>query len=147
MITHILDKSLSANIKSFNEKIAQLDPTQRHKITIKDFTETRSELQNRCSHGWYNELHSNLGEETALGYKCFCKLNFGVGILRAEDDEFREMYDKAIKGLSYEKKLLIMQYLPVTSIMSTKQLSQYLELIKSHFYTYHGYDLRFPQDY
>jgi len=144
---HILDKSLSANVKSFNEKIAKLDPTQRHKITIKDFTETRSELQNNLSFAWYAELAKNLKEETAEGYRCYSKLHFGVPIMRIDDEEFRLVYDNVIKPLSYEKKLELMKYLPVTSLMNTKQLSQYLENMKEHFYTNHGYDLKFPNDY
>ena len=64
-------------------------------------------------------------------------------ILRAEDDEFRKVYDEAIKGLDYEKKLQIMKILPVTSIMTTAQLSAYLEAIKTDFMA-KGIMLEFP---
>lgn len=147
MITHILDKSLSANVKSFNDKVAKLDPTIKHKITIKDFTETRSELQNNLSFAWYAELAKNLKEETAEGYRCFSKLHFGVSIMRHEDEEFRKVYDLAIKPRTYEEKIEIMKYWPVTSLMSTKQLSEYLQTMKDYFYANHGYDLKFPNDY
>jgi HD-GYP domain-containing protein (c-di-GMP phosphodiesterase class II) len=133
----------SGLIKIINQK----DPTIRTVVTMKDFTETRSELQNRCSHGWYAELAANLKEYDAIGYKCFCKLHFGVPILRTEDGEFRQVYDTAIKKLTYEQKMEVMKYWPVTSIMNTKQLSSYLETMKEYFWQHNGYELKFPSDY
>lgn len=129
------------------EKINQLDPTERFVCEIKPFAEKRTELQNKISHAWYGELASNLKENDALGYKCFCKLHFGVAILRAEDDEFRQAYDLAVKPLSYEKKLEVMKILPITSIMKTKQLSAYLEAMKDYFMQHNGFELSFPPDY
>lgn len=145
-ITHILDKSVFGNEKSLNEKIATLDPTKKHKITIKPFTQTRSELQNALSFAWYAELANNLKEDTASGYRCFCKLHFGIGIMRADDEEFRKVYDTVIKKLSYEEKLKIMAILPVTSLMNTKQLTEYLDLMKAHYYEKNGYDLKYPDE-
>ena len=54
-------------------------------------------------------------------------------ILRAEDSEFRETYDSAIKGLTYEQKLRVMRILPVTSLMTKPQLSKYLEEVQKDF--------------
>ena len=147
MITHILDKKLAKNVANLNSIIANLDPTQRHTIKIKAFAETRSDLQNRLSHSWYGDLAENLKENDAIGYKCFCKLHFGVALMRAEDDEFREVYDAAIKALSYDNKLAIMKILPVTSLMNTKQLSSYLEQMKSYYLEHNGFDLKYPQYY
>lgn len=147
MITHVLDKKLAKNVANLNSIIANLDPLQRHTIKIKPFTETRSDLQNRLSHSWYGELAENLKENDAIGYKCFCKLHFGVPIMRAEEDEFREIYDTAIKALSYEKKLAMMKILPVTSLMNTKQLTSYLEQMKNYYFEHNGFDLKYPQDY
>ena len=147
MITHILDKQATKNVDNFNKIIANLDPTQRYTVKIKLFTELRSDLQNRLSHAWYGELADNIKETDAIGYKCFCKLNFGVPIMRAEEDEFREVYDCAIKALSYEKKLEIMKILPVTSLMNTKQLTCYLEQIKNYYFEHSDFDLKYPQDY
>lgn len=147
MLTHILDKKTPKNYETLLNKLESLDPTIKHVITIKTFTEKRSDLQNSLSHSWYSELAFNLKENDALGYKCFCKLHFGVGILRAEDEEFRTAYDLAIKPMSYEKKLEVMKILPVTSIMNTKQLTQYLDAMKSYFYDNHGFDLKYPNGY
>lgn len=94
----------------------------------------RSLDQNAISHAWYEQLSRENREDDALGWKCFCKLNFGVPILRAEDAEFREFYDGAIRSsLSYEQKLVAMKYLPVTSEMTKQQLSKYLEAMQGYF--------------
>ena len=131
------------NKKQFIQKIADLDPTVRWQATIVELKTNRSILQNDLSHAWYLQLSKELPEDNALGWKNFCKLNYGVPILRAEDEEFRLFYDSAIKKtLSYEKKLQAMNYLPVTSLMNTKQLSFYLEVVKDAFSN--RVELKFP---
>lgn len=102
------------------------------KMTIRTGKD-RSLDQNSISHCFYEQLARELKEDDALGWKCFSKLHFGVPILRTEDAEFREFYDASIKGMSYEKKLVAMKYLPVTSLMTKPQLSKYLEAMQAHF--------------
>ncbi len=103
----------------------------------------RSIDQNAISHAWYEQLARELKEDDALGWKSYCKLHHGVPILRAEDDEFREIYDGSLKHLSYEQKLKAMNYLPVTSLMTKTQLSKYLETMQSYFLPL-GVMLTFP---
>lgn len=105
----------------------------------------RSLDQNAISHAWYEQVARELREDDALGVKRYCKLHHGVPILRAEDEDFRAMYDAAFKRLSYEQKLKAMDYLPVTSIMTTAQLSRYLEEVQEDF-ARRGVRLEFPQD-
>lgn len=93
----------------------------------------RSLDYNSISHVWYAEIANQLKDEDALGWKNHCKLHFGVPLLRAEDEEFREIYDKSIKLLSYEKKLQAMKYFPVTSIMTNEQFGKYLQEIQLYF--------------
>ena len=104
----------------------------------------RSIPQNSISHKWYKQVANELREDTPLGIKQFCKLHFGVPILRAEDEEFRTLYDLVIKPLSYERKLAAMSAWPVTSLMNKSQLSQYLTAMQQ------GYDgrvrLEFPKE-
>lgn len=90
----------------------------------------RSLDQNSISHAWYEQISRELREETPLGIKNFCKLHYGVPILRAENEEFRQQYDTVLKPLSYDKKLIAMNFLPVTSLMTKAQLSQYLEAMQ-----------------
>jgi hypothetical protein len=101
--------------------------------------------QNAISHVWYGQLARELPEEDEKRWKATCKLWFGVPILRAEDDDFREFYDRAIKeSLSYEEKLEAMEFVPVTSRMNTAQLSKYLEAMQQHF-AKRGVQLEFPE--
>lgn len=94
----------------------------------------RSLDQNAISHAWYEQLARENREDDALGWKCFCKLNFAVPIMRAEDAEFRQFYDASIKSsLSYEQKIVAMKFLPVTSLMTKPQLSKYLEAMQGYF--------------
>lgn len=94
----------------------------------------RSLDQNAIAHAWYQQVADELREQSALQVKAECKLLYGVPILRAEDDEFREFYDGAVKNaLSYEQKLKAMEFIPVTSLMRVKQLSAYLVAMQEGF--------------
>jgi len=105
---------------------------------------SRSLDQNAISHAWYSQMALEDRQEDELGHRCYCKLHHGVPILRAEDAEFREFYDGALKGLTYEKKLAAMKYLPVTSLMTKPQLSKYLEAVQAD-YRGRGVYLEFPE--
>lgn len=106
----------------------------------------RSLSQNAISHVWYGQVSRELREQTAEDVRCECKLRFGVPILRAEDADFRELYDTAIRrNLSYEQKLMAMRYLPVSSLMTKQQLSRYLEAMQVE-YAPRGVVLEFPSE-
>lgn len=114
-------------------------------LTFK-FGKARTVDQNALSHAWYEQVARELREDDARGVKRFAKLHFGVPILRAEDAEFREVYDAVIKrNLSYEQKLIAMDMLPVTSRMTTKQISQYMQDVQDHYRT-KGVALEFPPE-
>ncbi len=102
----------------------------------------RSLDQNAHTHVWYGQIARELREDDELGWKCFCKLHFGVPIMRL-DEEFRECYDGSIKLLAYEQKLVAMRHWPVTSLMTKEQLSKYAEAVQAHFRTL-GVLLEFP---
>lgn len=104
----------------------------------------RSLDQNAISHVWYEQIAEELREDTALGVKRFCKLTMGVPILRADDAEFRELYDATVKPMPYEHKLRAMDLLDVTSLMDKGQFSQYLEAMQLH-YRERGVMLEFPE--
>lgn len=105
----------------------------------------RSVEQNAVLHGWFGQVARELREDDARGVKRFCKLHFGVPILRSEDEDFREAYDAVIKSMPYEKKLVAMDILPVTSVMTTKQLDQCMTDIQDH-YAAKGVVLVYPKD-
>ena len=114
------------------------------KVTVQT-SKPRSIDQNAISHTWYEQLARELPEDNAIGWKAYCKLHIGVPILRAEDESFRAFYDGALKnGLTYEQKLQAMAFVPVTSLMSKKQLSRFLETMQMEFIG-RGVVLEFPE--
>ena len=96
----------------------------------------RSIEQNRLQFLWLQEATEQLGEYRLEGYRAYCKLHFGVPILRGENEEFREAYDRVIRPHSYEDKLIMMSIpldFPVTRLMTTGQKKRYLDDIGDHF--------------
>jgi hypothetical protein len=133
------DTSLQNFIGSVRETYSKFKFVRANIKTGKD----RSLPQNAITHAWYEHLARELREESALGWKCYCKLHHGVPIMRAEDEEFRDAYDQVIKGLRYEQKLVAMRSWPVTSLMNKEQLSKYAEAMQADFRD-RGVLLEFP---
>ena len=69
----------------------------------------RSNRQNRTQRLWLQEAADQLGDESAEDKRAWCKLHLGVGILKAENEEWAEKYlqtlnEKIQKLESYEGK-------------------------------------------
>lgn len=94
---------------------------------------SRSLKQNSHSHAWYAQLARELPDRTSAGWKCYCKLHFAVPIMRAEEPDFRAMYDSKLRHLPYETKLDLMEWVPVTSLMTKAQLKAYETKMQEHF--------------
>lgn len=95
----------------------------------------RSLEANALSHVWYGEIGKRDPEHNAITARRFAKLHFGVVILRSESEEFRAAWDRMIKPrLSYEEKLDLMDWWPVTSLMDRAQMRQYLTAMQDHWY-------------
>ena len=90
----------------------------------------RSLEQNRTQFLWAREAADQRGDMTTDDVRCEWKLIYGVPILRAENDDFRAIYDEAIKPLPYPLKLKAMRFIPVTSEMTVKQMVAYLDTIQ-----------------
>jgi len=133
------DTSLQKAIGSLREEYRK---HSKLKVTVRD-SDNRSVDQNALSHAWYEQVSNELAQESALDVKCEAKLHCGVPILRADDEDFRQAYDVAIKGLTYEQKLEAMKFWPVTSLMTKRQLGLYLEAVQSY-YLKRGVVLEFP---
>lgn len=86
--------------------------------------------QNNMIYALYNRAAARLDGESPLTIKRYCKLHFGVPLLRVEDADFKDKWDRCIKrNLTYEQKLEVMDWFPVTSLMNTAQESQYIDNI------------------
>lgn len=96
----------------------------------------RSVEQNRLQRLLLNEIAEQLGDQTPEEVRGYCKLTLGVPILRAENEDFREKYDRIVKPLPYKTKLELMMEpidFPVTRLMKTDQKTRYLDGIYRHF--------------
>lgn len=108
----------------------------------------RSARQNRLNRQWMIDISTQLeGWETeyARGY---CKLHFGVPILRNDDEAFCAQYDAIVRPLPYESKLKLMMVpfdFGVTRLMGVKQMTAYLDAVHRHF-SEHGVALTDPGD-
>lgn len=119
------------------EDVVRLIRHRKLPVTVKITAgKPRSTKQNRLQRMWCIEAAEQLGDETAEEKRGYCKLHFGVPILRMEDEEFREAYDKHIKSLPYESKMACMMEpidFPVTRRMKTGQKKRYLDGMWDHF--------------
>ena len=128
------------------EEIKNLDEDAQWLVEIKKHN--RSEMQNRTVFMWYREIAKAKGDETATDVRAYCKLHYGVPILREDNDDFREDYDQIVSPLSYENKLKIMVEpldLPVTRIMSVDQMQRYMEEVEKYGYSF-GVELTIPNE-
>ena len=100
----------------------------------------RTAAQNRLQFLWYNAISQQKEDMSPVEVRGYCKLHFGVGIVKSGVGkiaaQFTEQYDEIIRPLTYEQKLSLMTppiELPVTSLMTVRQMTQYLEDINIHF--------------
>lgn len=108
----------------------------------------RTNEQNRLQRKWMKEIAEQLGDRTAEEVRGWCKLHIGVPILRDQNEKFRAGYDRVIKPMSYEDKIEAMMEplsFPVTSQMTTKQKTEYLDKVFGYF-TERGIALTVPVD-
>ncbi len=90
--------------------------------------------QNAMIYKLYHDAARVTEGETSQTIRRECKLVLGVPILRSEDLTFREKWDDNIKNtLTYEQKLQIMDFWPVSSHMNTEQESRYIDAILNRY--------------
>lgn len=113
------------------ERVARLVGNLKPPLTITVTSgASRSLEQNKLQRLWCMEAAEQLGDRTAEEVRGFCKLHYGVPIMREGHDDFRETYDRLIKPLPYETKLAFMMEpldFPITRLMTVGEKSQYLD--------------------
>lgn len=108
----------------------------------------RTSDQNRLQRLWVLEVSAQLGDQSPEEVRGYCKLHFGVPILRNENDVFKAEYDAVIMPLPYEHKLKLMMVpfdFGVTRLMTTRQKTIYLDTVHRH-YSEQGFILTNPED-
>ena len=109
--------------------------------------EKRSNKQNKLQRKWLNEA-AEQGDCTAEEYRAYCKLHFGVAIMKSQSELYAEKYDRIIKPLDYSVKLELMMEpfdFPVTRGMSVANEKKYLDQMYLYF-TSQGFVLTNPED-
>ena len=118
------NRDLRATVTTKRDKLDSLKLGEE--VFVKIATGKRSLSSNALSHVWYLEIAKQTND-TPEGVKAFSKLHYGVPILIAESEHFRDRYNRSIRGvLMYEQKLLVMEILNVTSLMNKDQMNRYL---------------------
>jgi hypothetical protein len=105
----------------------------------------RSLSQNALQWQWAGESSQQRPGMTAREVQAEWKLVFGVPILCAENDGFAAAWANIDRKLSYEEKLELMNYFSVTSLMTSKQLSSFLDEVY-RFNVERGIELTRPDD-
>lgn len=96
----------------------------------------KSYKQDKLENLWHREAAAHLRDETPEQKRGYCKLHFGVPILRGEEEDFRKAYDRVIRPLAYEQKLQAMMVpldFPVTRLMKSGQKKRYLDDVWTHY--------------
>lgn len=103
-------------------------------VIMKKAESDRSLSQNDLQHAWFREAQRQ-GDMKAWEYRAFCKLHFGVPILRRDSKAYADKYDQFVKPLPYETKLAYMVEpfdFPVTKLFTVVQMREYLDSVKEH---------------
>ena len=106
----------------------ELSADQPYAVTIKIADESRSDKQNRLAFSWYQIMGAMTGHGKEHE-RAYCKLTYGIPILRRDDAEFNQFYNQALMHLTYEQQLKAMEYLSVTSLMGVRQFAEYLTTV------------------
>lgn len=114
------------------------------KPVVQLLPEGRSIDQNSMIYALYQQIAQQT-EDGIIDIRRECKLHFGVPILRAANEEFRYVYDNAIRPLEYDFKLRAMDWLPVTSKMGRRQATEFIDTVIRE-YSQRGVSLVHPSE-
>jgi len=128
-------------------KISAMFSSHKHlTITIRPGKD-RSTEQNSLAFAIYKRVASVLDSESVEGVRAYCKLMIGVPILERDVEGYAGEFRKLFGKIAYEGQIYLMgpnkvfgKYgYPVTSLMGTKQFTEYIEKIADHYAQQHVY--------
>lgn len=93
--------------------------------------------QNALWFSFYKRISEMAGIGDSEDARMYCKLHFGVPIMRRDDEAFRDGWNQVLLNLEYEQKLKLMgpcalfgpEGFPVTRLFNRKQGIEYTEKI------------------
>lgn len=122
-------------------KIGKMFVEHKHLVASIRIGKDRTLDQNGLWFGMYKRISEMTEIGTPEDARKYCKLHFGVPIMRRDDEGFRAGWDKLIRHLPYEEKLALMgacalfgeEGFPVTRLFGRKQGVEYTEAIAAEF--------------
>lgn len=109
----------------------------------------RSIDQNALMWLWYREICDQLNEQSPPELHTECKLTLGVPIIladpRKDQETFRESWNLHLAHQPYEIQRDLIEHMPVTSMMTTHQMTEYLNAIHKRFTIENGVKLTEPK--
>ena len=105
-----------------------------------------SDAQRRLSFRWYQDAARQLGDQTPAETRAECKVVFGAPILCPHSEAFKASWATLRHRFTHEEVLKFVEQteLPVTSIMTVKQMTKYLDTVHRH-YSQQGVRLTDPE--
>jgi hypothetical protein len=83
------------------------------------------------------ELYTHIGEQLYgkdLDHaRAECKLDFGISILRRDDEAFNDMWQRTFLHTDREQQLAAMKYVNVTSLMTRGQNAEFINQVLDHY--------------
>ena len=94
----------------------------------------RSLNANALVHKWYGEIAAHYGDQTAGEVKGECHMAYGVPI-KMRDPQWAWVWKQVSERLTYEQKCKVFErgIIAVTSTMTTKELSEYMDAMSAHY--------------
>lgn len=115
--------------QEFIQKAMQVDLNKQAWIfSAEPFKQKRSQAQNKLLNVWYTEI----GKAKGNGFdfeRNYYKFQFGCNILARDDQDFNEFHVGLMSAYTFEQCCEAMKYIQVSSLMNTKQFTEYLEMI------------------
>ena len=124
-------KLTSDNIAYVAQELSKLDLTTPKRISVSDWKKRRGLSANGQIHLWFGQIAKHYGDRSALEVKCFCKDAIGLPILSGSPTHGDKL-EFFLCELNYykhnhENKMKLIQFIPVTSEMSTSEIKEFME--------------------
>ena len=134
-MTRLAFRKVGSDLKPIDiitaDYMMKMDPGET--LFVEKRERKRSLEQNNHFHALYAQIAQQWDGMTQKDVTRHCKLHYGIPILRRDDEDFRNVYDKSLKKLEYVEKLQAMDYMSVTRLFSTKQGVEYIDEINREF--------------
>jgi hypothetical protein len=103
----------------------------------------RSLPQNSLFHDWVSQIAQETGQSQAEA-KAECKLRFGLPIMERDRPDWVAKWQPLYAPLPYAMRLRLFEAIPVTSLMTVKQMTEMMDAIGRE-YRAQGINLTDPE--